>query len=101
MKRAVPVSPKYVFYAIFPLFFWTYCFGCKSQFRREWGWETRIRAGVSELFPEGEKRFICKECAPTAEEACIKMDSQILSEKPKQPLLPPSPPSTSEDCVRG
>lgn len=47
---------------IWPVLFWTECYGCKKEFRREWLWITRIKAKGTSI---ADYECLCRNCAST------------------------------------
>ncbi len=73
MKRKPPEQHMRVM-RIYPLFFWTSCFKCGMQVRREWMWRAfdkkEWRADYDGCAHVSSTYFyFCKECCPTKEDA--------------------------------
>jgi len=86
MKRNTE-SNQYEITKCNPWFFWTECFFCNHEFRREAGWRFSLQTGGGQL----QYSHSCAECSKTKQhlEGNIKT---FLSRKPKAPQATPRKP---------
>lgn len=76
--------------SFFPLLFWYTCTKCKKEFRREKGWRGLTGPWLSGV---GQWRYLCRECAPTREDAdnFFLNDRWMIPPPTKRPAPPPPP----------
>lgn len=87
MKR-VPVPPHPALtWRTWPVLFWRTCRACDKAFRREWGWRCLVGffAGV------GREVYVCRACAPTAQQAHRIANAPRFARPPAPPPSPLAP----------
>lgn len=86
MKRNAQ-SNQYEISKCNPWIFWTECFFCDHEFRREAGWRFSLQRGGNMLIWS----YSCAECSTTKEHLVDNIKG-FMSRRPKAPAAPPRKP---------